>query len=224
MDLDFCQNILVLESSQRELILGKQVLGASQIPGPGRGFEAAEVWKCCWGSWAPFPFQAANPGSGSWLGWIRFLSLPLLLLTMLLNHSFKSLCQRFHLWKFMRSCCFLCRHDFVIAPLQSTVPRVALRSGRVCLHPHGRRWCWRRVAAAELEKSRDGFKWRWRDLWCCCEASRQGKEQGRKPGGICSQRWDLWVPRVIPFVHKCVHMLVIHLRWVCTRTQTSICI
>ena len=35
----------------------------------------------------------------------------------------------------MRSCCLLCRCDFVIAPLQSTVPRAALRSGRVCCVP-----------------------------------------------------------------------------------------
>lgn len=35
----------------------------------------------------------------------------------------------------MRSCCLLCRHSFVTAPLQSTVPGAALRSVRLCHVP-----------------------------------------------------------------------------------------
>lgn len=53
------------EVPSRGWILGKWVLDASHKAGPCRGLEAAEIWKCCLGSWSPFPFQAAAPGVAS---------------------------------------------------------------------------------------------------------------------------------------------------------------
>lgn len=188
MDLDSCQNILVLESSPRGWILGKRVLDALQKPGPGVGLERTEIWKCSWGSWAPSPFQAATPASGSWLGWIRFLSLPLLLL----NHNFKSLCQRLNLCKFMRSCCLLCRRDF--APWLSTLRE----QPRLCCGPTAGAGGDKRPLSWKIH--RDRFKWSWRDLWWCCCANGQGKGWGREAGGVCPLLWDLWV---------CTHQLYI---------------
>lgn len=126
----------------------------------------------------------------------------------LLNHNFKSLCQRFQLWKLMRSCCLWCRRDFT--PWLSTVPG----QPRLCCGPT--------AGAGEQQPlnwktRRDGFKWSWIALrWCCC-ASGQGKGWGRKAGGVCLLLWDLWVPHVAQFVHKCVHTPTVHLRCVCTR-------